>query len=160
MQWSLQWQETNTNEDFRSSSILQGLRGHRDKWSLSHLFVKRHQIQAGLFSTILGFLEQQIARVNNREITGTTVRNYVKAIKLICEMADIPIQWKKSDAWTSQSKELCWRQDPLYGGAKATTRISRQKDKAAGVHHGLLGNPYRSLGLLEMGKHTTYWKRR
>jgi hypothetical protein len=43
----------------------------------------------------LGFLEQQIARVNNREITGTTVRNYVKAIKLICEMADIPIQWKK-----------------------------------------------------------------
>jgi hypothetical protein len=43
----------------------------------------------------LGFLEQQIARVNNREITGATVRNYVKAIKLICEMADIPIQWKK-----------------------------------------------------------------
>ena len=58
---------------------------------------------------------------------------------------------EEADAWTSQSKELCWRQDPLYGGAKATTRISRQKDKAAGVHHGLLGNPYRSWDYLRWG---------
>jgi hypothetical protein len=59
-------------------------------------FIRKATSDSGwAFSTILGFLEQQIARVNNREITGATVRNYVKAIKLICEMADIPIQWKK-----------------------------------------------------------------
>jgi integrase len=33
--------------------------------------------------------------VNRKEITGATVRNYVKSIKLFCEMADIPIAWKK-----------------------------------------------------------------
>ena len=47
------------------------------------------------FDIILRFLEAQNARVNKREITGATVRNYVKAIKLFCEMADIPIQWNK-----------------------------------------------------------------
>jgi hypothetical protein len=33
--------------------------------------------------------------VNNKQISGATVRNYVKPIKLFCEMADIPIPWKK-----------------------------------------------------------------
>jgi hypothetical protein len=33
--------------------------------------------------------------VNRKEITGATVRNYIKSIKLFCEMADIPIPWKK-----------------------------------------------------------------
>jgi hypothetical protein len=47
------------------------------------------------FNIILRFLEGQKARVNNREISGATVRNYVKSIKLFCEMADIPIPWKK-----------------------------------------------------------------
>jgi hypothetical protein len=48
-----------------------------------------------IFSVVLGFLELQNGRVNNREITGATVRNYVKAIKLFCEMADLPVPWKK-----------------------------------------------------------------
>jgi hypothetical protein len=47
------------------------------------------------FNIILSFLEVQNARVNKMEISGATVRNYVKAIKLFCEMADIPIPWKK-----------------------------------------------------------------
>ncbi|MGA6991650.1 MAG: hypothetical protein WBX81_14635 [Nitrososphaeraceae archaeon] len=29
------------------------------------------------------------------EITGATLRNFVKAIKLFCEMSDIQITWKK-----------------------------------------------------------------
>lgn len=47
------------------------------------------------FNTVLRFLEGQTARVNKREISGATVWNYVKAIKLFCEMSDIPIPWKK-----------------------------------------------------------------
>jgi hypothetical protein len=47
------------------------------------------------FNTILRFLEVQNTRVNKREVSGATVRNYVKVIKLFCEMADIPIPWKK-----------------------------------------------------------------
>ena len=37
----------------------------------------------------------QIDRVNRKEIVGSTVQNYLKSIKLFCEMADINIQWKK-----------------------------------------------------------------
>ena len=58
---------------------------------------------------------------------------------------------EESDAWTSQSKELMLTTGSPLWRSKATTRISRQKDKAAGVHHGLLGNPYRSWDYLRWG---------
>jgi integrase len=40
-------------------------------------------------------MQFHLDRVNRKEITGATVRNYVKSIKLFCEMADIPIAWNK-----------------------------------------------------------------
>ena len=47
------------------------------------------------FSCIVRFLQFQKERVEKEEITGATLRNFIKAIKLFCEMADIPIQWNK-----------------------------------------------------------------
>jgi hypothetical protein len=46
-------------------------------------------------NNILKFVQYQKDRVEKKEITGATVRNYVKSIKLFCEMADISIQWNK-----------------------------------------------------------------
>ena len=46
-------------------------------------------------NNILKFARYQNDRVERKEITGATVRNYVKSIKLFCEMADMPIAWKK-----------------------------------------------------------------
>ena len=40
-------------------------------------------------------MQFHIERVNRKEITGAIVRNYVKSIKLFCEMAEVPITWKK-----------------------------------------------------------------
>ena len=37
----------------------------------------------------------QKERVERKEITGATVRNYVKTIKLFCEMSDLILPWKK-----------------------------------------------------------------
>ena len=48
-----------------------------------------------VFSSILKFMQFQLERGRKREITGSTVNNYLKSIKLFCEMADIPIPWKK-----------------------------------------------------------------
>jgi hypothetical protein len=39
--------------------------------------------------------KSQRERVENEEITGATLRNYVKSIKLFCDMTDVPIAWKK-----------------------------------------------------------------
>jgi integrase len=47
------------------------------------------------FNTVIKFMQLQLERVNAKEIAGGTVRNYVKSIKLLCEMADISIPWKK-----------------------------------------------------------------
>jgi hypothetical protein len=46
-------------------------------------------------SNILKFVYYQRERVDKKEISGATVRNYTKSIRLFCEMADIPIPWKK-----------------------------------------------------------------
>lgn len=46
-------------------------------------------------NSILRFVQYQKDRVDKKEITGATVRNYVKSVKLFCEMADMDISWKK-----------------------------------------------------------------
>ncbi len=48
-----------------------------------------------IFNNILKFMQYQLDRANKKEITGSTIRNYVKSIKLFCEMADFTIAWKK-----------------------------------------------------------------
>ena len=40
-------------------------------------------------------MQFQLDRANRKEITGSTIRNYLKSIKLFCEMADFQIAWKK-----------------------------------------------------------------
>ncbi|MGA9152151.1 MAG: hypothetical protein WBZ36_16375 [Candidatus Nitrosopolaris sp.] len=47
------------------------------------------------FRSIISFLHTQKERVDRKEITGSTIRNYIKAIKLFTEMNDISISWKK-----------------------------------------------------------------
>ena len=46
-------------------------------------------------SIIIRFLQYQKDRVNRKEITGSTLRNYVKVLKLFCEMNDLLVPWKK-----------------------------------------------------------------
>jgi hypothetical protein len=49
----------------------------------------------GTFNNIIKFLQFQKERVQQGEITSGTLKNFLKAIKLFCEMADIQITWKK-----------------------------------------------------------------
>jgi hypothetical protein len=56
---------------------------------------KSHEDNQFAFRSIISFLQTQKARVDRKEITGSTIRNYLKAIKLFTEMNDISISWKK-----------------------------------------------------------------
>jgi integrase len=47
------------------------------------------------FHHIVRFFQFQKGRVERCEITGATLRNSVKSLKLFCEMTDIPVTWKK-----------------------------------------------------------------
>jgi hypothetical protein len=46
-------------------------------------------------SQIIRFLQYQKERVETKEITAGTLKNFVKSLKVFCEMADISIPWKK-----------------------------------------------------------------
>jgi hypothetical protein len=46
-------------------------------------------------SQIIRFLQYQKERVEKKEIISGTLKNFVKSIKVVCEMADISIPWKK-----------------------------------------------------------------
>ena len=46
-------------------------------------------------SNVRKFLQVYKQRVEKKEITAATLRNYIKSIKLFCEMSDILISWKK-----------------------------------------------------------------
>jgi hypothetical protein len=50
---------------------------------------------AWAFNSILEFLQIQKERFNRKEITAGTIRNYVKSIKLFCQMADVSLPWEK-----------------------------------------------------------------
>jgi hypothetical protein len=60
------------------------------------LFVNRANSQNGwLVNIIIQFLQFEKERVNRKQITGSTLRNYVKVLKLFCEMNDLLVPWKK-----------------------------------------------------------------
>lgn len=44
---------------------------------------------------IFKYLQIHKARVDRKEISSATLRNYVKPIRLFCEQMDIPVPWKK-----------------------------------------------------------------
>jgi integrase len=47
------------------------------------------------FNNILRFLQTQKQRVERKGITAGTLRNYVKTIKMFCEVTDVVIAWKE-----------------------------------------------------------------
>jgi hypothetical protein len=52
---------------------------------------------------IVGFLQYQTEKGDRKKITGATMRNFVKAIKLFCEMSDIPDFMEKDQSWISKT---------------------------------------------------------
>ena len=50
------------------------------------------------FSCIVNFLQFQRERVEKEEVTGASLRNFVKAIKLFCEMSESNYM-EKDQSW-------------------------------------------------------------
>ena len=48
-----------------------------------------------ILNHIIHFLQFQKERVENKEITAATLRNFVKSFKTFCDSADLNIPWKK-----------------------------------------------------------------
>ena len=57
-----------------------------------------------VFTNILKFVLFHNQRIHKKEISGATLINYLKAIKLFCEMSDLSINWKKITRGLSRGK--------------------------------------------------------
>jgi len=62
---------------------------------LSFINMARDKGNTWTFNCVLKFMQSLLERFDRKEITGSTIRNYLKSIKLFCEIADIQIAWKK-----------------------------------------------------------------
>jgi len=57
------------------------------------MFAEKARSEDGwLVNITIQYLQYQKDRVNRKEITGSTLRNYVKVIKLFCEMNDLIVE--------------------------------------------------------------------
>jgi integrase len=52
-------------------------------------------VNGWVFANILRFLQHHKERFENKEITAGTIKNYFQAVRLFCDMNDIPVPWKK-----------------------------------------------------------------
>ena len=63
---------------------------------LCRIFVEKgKQDPNWIINKMVSFLIEYKERYDRREISGSTIRNYIKVVKLLCEMNDIGIPWKK-----------------------------------------------------------------
>ena len=82
------------------------------------------------FNIIINFLQFQKDRVEKEEITAATLRNFVKTIKLFCEMADVPIQWKKITRGLPKSRKYADDRAPTINEIQSICEYPDRRIKA------------------------------
>jgi len=65
-----------------------------------------------IVKNVIAFLTEYRDRYNRREIAGSTIRNYVKVAKLLCEMNDIEIPWKRITRGLPKGQQWADDRDP------------------------------------------------
>jgi hypothetical protein len=86
-----------------------------------------------VFNSVLKFMQFHLDRVNRKEITSATVRNYVKSIKLFCEMADIPITWKKITRGLPKTKRYADDRAPTLEEIQKLAEYPDRRIKAVSI---------------------------
>jgi hypothetical protein len=82
------------------------------------------------FNHILRFLQSQKERVERKEISAGTMKNYFQAIKLFCDMADIPISWKKISRGIPRSRKFADDRAPTLEEIQKITEYPDRRIKA------------------------------
>jgi hypothetical protein len=78
------------------------------------------------FNCILKFVLEEKIRVENKEITGGTLRNSVKTIKTFCEVTDVLIPWKKITRGLPRVKRYADDRAPIL---EEITKITEYPDR-------------------------------
>jgi hypothetical protein len=66
------------------------------------------------FNSVLKFFQRKREQIDRKEIAIGTVRNYVKSIKLFCDMADVHVPWAKIARGLPRAKRFADDRAPTY----------------------------------------------
>ena len=114
------------------------------------IFARKAKSEDGwLVNVIIRFLQYQKDRVSRKEITGSTLRNHVKVLKLFCEMNDLFVPWKKLTRGLPKAKNYA---DDRVPRLDEIQKIMNYPDwRIRRLYYGLIRDSTWCLGLLEMG---------
>jgi integrase len=82
-----------------------GLNGDLDDQARQFVTLYRESGIAIVHEKLTSFISYQIQRAQKKEISHATIPNYLKAIKLFCEMNDIQLNWKKMSRGMSRVRQ-------------------------------------------------------
>src|SRR2546426_6384287 len=97
----------------------------------SKLFVVKAKENAGwAFASVMKFLAYQKERVERKEISETTIRNYYKPLKLFCEMNDLSLSWKKISRGLPKGRRFANDRAPTMEEIRAIAEYPDRRMKA------------------------------
>ena len=82
-----------------------GLTGDLDDQARQFVTLYRESGMTVVHEKLTSFISYQIQRAQKKEISQATIPNYLKAIKLFCEMNDIQLNWKKMSRGMSRVRQ-------------------------------------------------------
>jgi len=89
-------------------------------------------------------------RAANGKISPATLRNYIKAVKLFCEMKDIVITWKKITRGLPRARRFADDRAPTPDEILRIVEYPDRRIKAHYLHNVIIGNASRSMDLFEL----------
>ena len=96
----------------------------------SEAFCEKAKYDNGwVFSSIVQYLQKQKERVERKEISAGTMKNYFQAIKLFCDMADISIPWKKISRGIPRSRKSADDRAPTLEEIQKITEYPNRRIK-------------------------------
>ena len=97
----------------------------------SKLFVAKAKENTNwAFASVMKFLAYQKERVERKEISETTIRNYYKPLKLFCEMNDVSLSWKKISRGLPKGRRFANDRAPTIEEIRAIAEYPDRRMKA------------------------------
>jgi len=107
------------------------------------------------YACVVKFLQYQKDRYDKKEIAGSTVRGYYKAIKLFAEVNDILLPWSKIKRGLPRGRHYADDRIPTLEEIRKLVEYPDRRIKAHHLHNGFIRNTAGCLGLSQMGSYQT-----
>src|ERR687894_188850 len=75
---------------------------------------------------VMSFISVQKKRVENKEITGATLSSFLKAIRLLLEMSEVNLNWKKIRRMLPRARRYAVDRVPIIEERSEERRVGKE----------------------------------